>query len=101
MIHVIAEVLVKSGQRDQLLAEIQSILADVRQEYGCIEYGPAVDAETEIVRQATNPDMVTMIESWESLEALEAHLVAPHMLDYREKVKDLVIDVRLRILRPA
>ncbi|MCB1804272.1 MAG: antibiotic biosynthesis monooxygenase, partial [Candidatus Competibacteraceae bacterium] len=41
------------------------------------------------------------IEKWESLAALEAHLTAPHMLEYRQKVKDFVNGSTIHILQPA
>ena len=41
------------------------------------------------------------MEKWESLEALQAHLVAPHMLEYREGVKDLVQETIIQVLTPV
>ena len=48
-----------------------------------------------------NSRIVTIIEKWESLAALRAHLTAPHMLTYREKVKDIVENVSLKVLQEA
>jgi quinol monooxygenase YgiN len=45
--------------------------------------------------------MVTIIEKWDSLEALRNHLTAPHMLAYREKIKDIVEDLSLKVLQEA
>jgi quinol monooxygenase YgiN len=42
-----------------------------------------------------------VIEKWADLNALKAHLQAPHMTAFRECVKDLVGGVHLQILRPA
>ena len=42
-----------------------------------------------------------VVEKWESLDALNAHLVAPHMGSYREQVKDLVTGMNLQVLQPA
>jgi quinol monooxygenase YgiN len=36
------------------------------------------------------PDGVTIIEKWDSLEALRDHLVTPHMKAFFEKRKDMV-----------
>lgn len=44
---------------------------------------------------------MTIVERWESLDALKAHLEAPHMLEYRQKVKDFVKEVKLQILQPV
>jgi len=46
-------------------------------------------------------DVVTVVENLESLPALEAHLVAPHMLEYRARVKELVERVSIQVLQPA
>ncbi|MGI9474815.1 MAG: putative quinol monooxygenase [Rubripirellula sp.] len=101
MIHVIAQVELKEGQLEAFLREFRQLVPQVLAEQGCIEYGPTVDAETELERQHTDPQMVTIIERWQSVEHLNAHLIAPHMHSYRERVKDMVIGVRLNILRPA
>ena len=45
--------------------------------------------------------MVTIVEAWESVDALRAHLKAPHMLTYREQVKDLVKEIKIQVLEPA
>ncbi len=37
----------------------------------------------------------------ESVEHLKQHLVAPHMEEYRPKVKDMVVKTTLVILAPA
>ena len=42
-----------------------------------------------------------MVERWESMEVLESHLVAVHMLTYRQRVKDLVESVALQVLVPV
>ena len=45
--------------------------------------------------------MVTVVEKWASVEALYAHGAAPHMAEYREKVKDYVTGVRLVVSENA
>ena len=47
------------------------------------------------------PDTVVVIEKWDSLDALRNHLASPHMLAYREKVKELVLGVSLKVLQEA
>jgi len=42
--------------------------------------------------------MVIIIEKWEDLDSLKKHMNAPHMLTYRENVKDLVENTSLKIL---
>ena len=102
MIHVIATVALNSGTRDAFLAEFKKIVPVVHAEEGCIEYGPAIDANTDIEAQhSLGADTVVVVEKWASVAALKAHIVAPHMLEYREKVKDYVAGMELRILEPA
>lgn len=101
MIFVIATVEVKPGKREAFLAEFRKNVPNVHAEKGCIEYGPTVDAKTDIKAQIPlREDVVTIVEKWESLQALQAHLVAPHMAAYRERVKDYVVGTTLQILEP-
>ena len=102
MIHVIAEIQIADGKVADFLAEFHAIVPAVLAEDGCIEYGPNIDVDAKIPRQVDHrPSTVTVVEKWESLDRLNAHLVAPHMLEYREKVKDMVLGTELRILEPA
>lgn len=101
MIIVIATVELADGTRDSFLKEFNNIVPAVLAEVGCIEYGPTVDADTDLEKQSRNPNRVTIVEKWESLAALKAHLVAPHMLEYRPKVADFVQNSELRILSHA
>jgi quinol monooxygenase YgiN len=102
MIHVIAIIELNAGTRDAFLREFHGIVPAVRAEEGCIEYGPAIDAATDLPQQQPLGEaVVTVVEKWSSLERLKAHLVAPHMLAYRERVKPFVKHVRLHVLQPA
>ncbi len=102
MIHVIATIEIADGQRQAFLAEFHKIVPLVHAEAGCLAYGPTIDVPASIPRQIPErPNVVTVVEQWASLEALQAHLQAPHMLDYRTRVKDLVKGAQIQILRPA
>ena len=102
MIHVIAAIEVAEGQRDTFLEIFEKVIPLVRAEEGCLDYGPTVDFETNIPAQgAVRPNVVTVMERWTSIEALEAHLITPHMLDYRKAVKDLVVGMTLQVLEPV
>ena len=102
MIHVIATIDIKPGTREIFLEAVRALVPDVRAEEGCIAYGPAVDVRADVRRQMPfRENTVTIVERWESLDALKAHLTAPHMAVYREKVKDCVVDAKLQILEPV
>ena len=102
MIHVIATIEVHPGKRDAFLAEFHRIVPLVHAEAGCIEYGPAVDAVTGLAMQASaREDVAVIIEKWAGLDALKAHMHAPHMAEYRLRVRELVQRVHLQVLTPA
>jgi len=102
MIHVIATITVADGQRDAFLAEFHRVVPPVLAEAGCIEYGPTVDVSSGLALQGPlRGNVAVIVEKWASLEALKAHLQAPHMLEYRERVKNLVVGVQLQVLEPT
>ena len=101
MISVLASIRVKSGTRDEFLKYFIDNIPAVLNEKGCVEYFPAVDVDSGLDIQQLDPDSVTVIEKWESLDALHAHLKAPHMAAYKEKVKDIVVSLTLKVLEQA
>ena len=102
MIHVIATIKVKSGMRETYLVILKANVPNVLAEKGCIAYVPTVDVESGIpVQVDLRADVVTLVETWESLADLQAHLKTPHMLAYREKVKNIVKNISLHVLAPV
>ncbi|MCL4203292.1 MAG: antibiotic biosynthesis monooxygenase [Pirellulaceae bacterium] len=102
MIYVIATIEVVPGKRQDFLREFHRIVPLVQAEQGCLMYEPTEDVETNIAAQGpVRENVVTIVEKWSSMEELEAHLIAPHMLEYRTRVKSLVASVGLQILQPA
>ncbi len=99
MIHVIASIHLKKGQVSGFLEIFKANIPKVLEEMGCIEYTPAIDVPTGLPPQELNPDGVTIIEKWNSLEDLTTHLSSPHMLAYREKTKTLVEKMSVKILK--
>ena len=101
MIHVIASIHVKPNCLAEFLAIFKENIPAVRQEQGCIDYEPTQDLPTGLAAQELNGSVVTIIEKWASLEALQVHLAAPHMLAYQKQVKALVEKVVLKVLEKA
>ncbi|MFC1798306.1 putative quinol monooxygenase [Thermodesulfobacteriota bacterium] len=102
MIHVIATVRLKPGCRDKYIEILKNNASDVKGEEGCLVYEPTIDTDTDIeIHEKAGENAVTIIEAWESVEALKDHFKAPHMLSYREKAKDLFESVSIRVLKPA
>lgn len=102
MIHVIAVITTQPGKRDEVLRHFHANVPAVRAEQGCIEYGPAIDADPALpVQTKYGPDTFLAIEKWESLEALKAHAAAPHMAAYAAKTRELIASRVIHILAPA
>ncbi len=102
MIHVVAIVTAKPGQREKILEAFRANMPAVHAEAGCIEYGPAIDAEGMGGFQTRmGPDTFVVVEKWASLDALKAHAAAPHMAAYAAKVKDLIATRVIHVLSPA
>jgi len=100
MVHVIAEIEVRPGSRDAFLTEFRRVVPIVRDEDGCIEYGPAVDLASD-ASQPPRENIVTVIEKWSSEAALKAHLHAPHMEEYRKRAAAMIASVAIRVYSPA
>lgn len=102
MVHVIAAIELQEGTREAFLAVFKANVPNVLAEAGCIRYEPTVDVDSGIPAQGgVRANSVTIVEAWESLGHLKAHLAAPHMATYREKVKGMVRGVSLQVLGPA
>jgi quinol monooxygenase YgiN len=99
MIHVLAIITTKPNQRGKVLEIFKANLAAVRAEAGCIEYGPVIDADG--ADPALGPDTFVVVEKWDSMAALKAHSVAPHMMAYGEKTRDMVAKRAVHVLSPA
>ncbi len=102
MIHVLAIITAKPGQRDKILTVFRTNMPAVHAEAGCIEYGPAIDAEGMGGFQTKiGPDTFVVIEKWESIDALKAHAAAPHMAAYAAKTKELIASRVIHVLSPG
>jgi quinol monooxygenase YgiN len=102
MIHVVAVITAKPGQREPILAAIRANPPAVRAEKGCIEYGPAIDADGGGFQTAAGPDTVFVIEKWDDAAALRGACdSAPHMATYAAKVGELVASRAIYVLSPA
>ncbi|TMJ30320.1 MAG: antibiotic biosynthesis monooxygenase [Alphaproteobacteria bacterium] len=102
MIHVIAIITAKPGKRDEILGHSRANVPAVRAEKGCIEYGPAIDADGMGSFQTKfGPDTFVVVEKWESTDALKAHAAAPHMAAYAAKTRDLIASRVIHVLSPT
>ena len=102
MIHVLAIITAKPGMRDAILTAFRANMPAVHAENGCLEYGPAIDAEGLGGMQTKfGPDAFVVIEKWESLDALKAHAASPHMAAYGAKTREMIASRVIHVLSPA
>src|SRR5689334_8426544 len=102
VIHVLAFITTKPGLREAVLKEFRANMPAVHAEQGCIEYGPAVDAEgLGDFQTKCGPDTFVVIEKWESIDALKAHAAAPHMAAYAARTRDMLASRVIHVLTPA
>ena len=101
MLTVIAEIRTRPGQhhRQAVLDQFAKIIPTVLQEAGCHGYAPMVDHAAGVSFQTTAPDSIVMVEQWESVAHLEAHLQTAHMKAWSEAVKGDVLETNIRILQ--
>ena len=101
MIHVLAMITTKPGMRESVLREMVANIPAVWAEDGCIEYGPAIDAEgAGPVQTPLGPDTFVVVEKWASLDALKAHAAAPHMAAYGARTRDMIQSRVIHVLSP-
>jgi quinol monooxygenase YgiN len=101
VIHVLAFITAKPGQRARVLELFAANVPAVLAEDGCLAYEAAVDAEGVGPFQAEiGPDSFVVVERWTSVAALQAHAAAPHMRAYGAATKELVEGRIIHVLSP-
>jgi quinol monooxygenase YgiN len=102
VIHVIATITVRPRMREAFLEIFRENVPNVLAEEGCVRYEPCADVETGLPAQGpVREQVVTIVETWESLEHLRAHLGAPHMKAYKEATREMVEGVVLQVVEPV
>lgn len=101
-VHVLAVITTKPGMRSKMLEIFNANVPAVHAEDGCIEYGATIDHESAGDFQTKfGDDTFVVVEKWASLDALKAHIKAPHMAAYGKKVKDMQADRKIYIMSDA
>ena len=98
MLTVVAEICVKSGRREAVLAAIHDLTPMVLKEEGCHKYQALVDHQAQVPWKQNLPDSIFMLEYWETLRHLEQHQQQPHMEAHRERIKDDVLNVKIFVM---
>lgn len=101
MVHVVASIQIAEGRKHDFIKLFEALMPLVHQEQGCVEYFPAVDVATELEVQDCDANCVTILEKWQNLDALKAHLAAPHMDQFRNDVEGIVDSLSMKILQAS
>lgn len=102
MIHVIAWLKIKPGQFDAFVKRFKQLVPEVLAESGCIAYAPTIDVATGIdIQKPTESDVLTVVEQWESIEALRTHLEAPHVKVFFDDVGQWLESCQIIATEPA
>lgn len=99
MIHVVAKITTKPGMRAKVLELFSEIVPLVHAEEGCIEYQPVTDASNAgPIQTKLGEDTFLVIEKWTTMECLQAHGKAAHMVEYGGKVSELLAGRTIHVL---
>jgi len=70
MIKVVAKSYAKADRLEQLLELSREMVEETNKEQGCISY--------ELFQDVKDPNVLVIIEEWESQEALDRHMASEH-----------------------
>ena len=102
IVHVLAVITTKPGQRAAVLKIFNANVPAVLAEDGCIAYEATIDTENAgAIQTPYGPDTFVVIEKWSSLDALGAHAASAHMKAYGERTKDTLHDRAIHIMSPT
>ena len=99
MIQILVTMIVKEGRMAEFIAVCEELRPLVLVEKGCQAYEYAREIASPLgIQEPINADRVTLIERWDSLDALKEHMETPHMKEAGPKMKDLRSSVAARVL---
>ena len=100
MIYVIAKSELKPGYREEYIKIAKANIPNVLAEEGCIFYTLTEECDAGF-GGTVNPDIVTFVECWESVEHLHKHLSQPHMEVFKKQIADMRVSSELRVVQPV
>jgi len=99
MIHIVAILTAKPGQRAALLTRFKAALPAVLAEDGCLEYAPVIDLESSAAKYGE--DSFVVIEKWRDQAAIDAHGTAAAMVSFVADTKDVLAKIEVHRLQDA
>lgn len=101
MLTIIAEIRTHAATEhlQAVLNAFQKITPTVLAEDGCYGYETLIDHLPALEIQTQDPNLIMVLEKWQSTVHLETHMLTAHMQRHFEAIKDHVVDVKVRILQ--
>jgi quinol monooxygenase YgiN len=91
LLTVIAYMRAAPGKREELRAALEALIEPTGQEAGYVNY--------DLHQSVEDPDAFFFYENWESDEHLDAHLAAPHLVEFAARMPDLLDEGGLTVNR--
>lgn len=74
MVYVVVTMQIKKGRVDEFLKMAEELSGFIVKEPGCLAFDFTREVKSPLgIQEPIDPDRVTLIERWESMEALEVH----------------------------
>ncbi len=101
MIQVVTTVEVRADCLKEFQLALNDIVPLVQAEEGCLAYEPMADLDIGLPTQIKpRNSTITLVESWETIDSLRAHLQAAHMARFRHTAQGYVLGIRHQVLQP-
>ncbi len=91
LLTVIAHMRARPGQEDRLRSALEALVEPTSRESGYVNY--------DLHESVEEPGHFFFYENWESAEHLDAHLQAPHLVEFADAMGDLLDEQGLTITR--
>ena len=82
LLTVIARMRAKAGKEQELRDALVALVAPTSQEKGCVNY--------DLHQGVEDPRWFFFYENWDSAEDLDAHLQAPHLVEFAGRLDELI-----------
>lgn len=82
LLTVVAYMRAAEGRTEDLKAALEALIEPTSQEQGYVNY--------DLHQGVEDPSFFTFYENWHSGADLDAHLAAPHLVDFANKMGDLL-----------
>lgn len=100
MIHVIATVTAKPGQREAVLKLFSANRPAVLAEKGCVSYEAVTDVpDFGKIQTPLGADTFAVIEQWETGDDLKAHSASAHMAEYARNTAPMLAGRVINVLQ--